>query len=121
MDPGAWLVLVTFGWAPASMYPTVERFYISGPFSHLTMLFTKLPYSRPPYRVTLQCYSQSCHTAGRRIESPYSAIYKAAVQPATIQTGLWMAFCVVASFDILGIIPGTSGMAVNREADGLCV
>ena len=30
-DPGA--RLVTSGWAPSSMYLTVERFYISGPFS----------------------------------------------------------------------------------------
>ena len=26
------MVLVTSGWAPSSVYPTVKRFYISGPF-----------------------------------------------------------------------------------------
>ena len=35
-----------------------------------------------------------------------SVVHKATVQPATIQNGLWRAFCMVASFDILGIIPG---------------
>ena len=32
-DPGAWLVPVTFGWAPSSMYLTVKQFYILGPFT----------------------------------------------------------------------------------------
>ena len=35
-----------------------------------------------------------------------SAIHKATIQSATIQNGLWRAFCTVASFDILEIIPG---------------
>ena len=34
------------------------------------------------------------------------AIHKAAVQPAAIQYGLWRGLCMVASFAILGIIPG---------------
>ena len=47
----------------------------------------------------------------------YSAFHKAAVQPAAVQNGVWRAFCMVASFDTLGIIPvKTSGTAVNREA-----
>ena len=36
----------------------------------------------------------------------YSAIAKAAVQPAAVQNGLWTPFSMVAPFDILGIIPG---------------
>ena len=36
----------------------------------------------------------------------YSAIHKATVQPATIQNALQRPFCMAASFDILGIIPG---------------
>ena len=36
----------------------------------------------------------------------YSAIHKATIQRAAIQNGLWRALCTVASFDILGIIPG---------------
>ena len=35
-----------------------------------------------------------------------NAIHKAAVQPAAVQNGLWRVFCMAASFDILGIIPG---------------
>ena len=35
-----------------------------------------------------------------------SAIHKAAVQPASVQDGLWRVLCTVASFDILGIMPG---------------
>ena len=36
----------------------------------------------------------------------YSAIHKAVVRPAAVQNGVWRVFCMVASFDILGIIPG---------------
>ena len=36
----------------------------------------------------------------------YSAIHKAAIWPAAIQNGVWRAFCMVVSFDILGIVPG---------------
>ena len=35
-----------------------------------------------------------------------SVIHKVAIQPAAIPNGLWRAFCMAASFDILGIIPG---------------
>ena len=41
-----------------------------------------------------------------KVTKANSAIHKAVVQPAAIQNGLWRAFCIVASFDILGIIPG---------------
>ena len=33
-------MLMTSGWAPSSMYPTVERFYISGPFTDECMSIT---------------------------------------------------------------------------------
>ena len=45
-------------------------------------------------------------TRGKLDKRRYSAIHKAAVQPATVQNSLWTMFCMVAPFDILGIVPG---------------